>query len=291
MATTTPPTGAVPGPEDVTSEWVDSHLPGVFARGHRWLVAAQRATTDAIIGAAAVEPGDHVIDIGGGSGIPTLELARRVGSEGRVTAVEPSSILIEAMTRNVQEAGLSNVDIVQGSAGTLPYDDGVFDAATCHFAAMFFVDLTGDMKNIRRVLRPGARAAFAGWGPIEENTHLQPFFAILAKHLGPRPRPENPREAPWPMRFAEAGTLADALAAAGYEDVREKQPLVNMTWPGPPETLLTFWMEMANLGPEVPSEIGTSIEEDILAHLRTVADSVGLHFTARVTVGSGRAPA
>ncbi|HYH12779.1 MAG TPA: methyltransferase domain-containing protein, partial [Thermomicrobiales bacterium] len=203
----------------------------------------------------------------------------------------PSSVLVRAMTFNVQEAGLTNVEIVQGSAGTLPFPDATFDAATCHFSAMFFTDLTGDLAKIRRVLQPGARAAFAGWGPIKDNTHLGPFVDILARHLGPRPLPENPREAPWPMRFAEAGTLTAALEAAGYVDVQEEQPVVTMTWPGPPETLLTFWMELTNLGPEVPSEIRTSIEEDILAHLHTVEDSQGLHFTARVTVGSGSAAA
>lgn len=280
-----------PPQDTVTPEWIDSHLPGVFARGHQWLVVGQQATIDAVIEAAAVEPGDHALDIGGGSGIPTLELARRVGPSGRVIAVEPSPVLIDAMTRNVEAAGLENVDIVQGSAADLPFPEASFDAATCHFAAMFFPDLRGDLASIRRVLRPGARAAFAGWGPLEDNTHLQPFFGILARHLGPRPQPANPREAPWPMRFAEAGTLAAALEAAGYEDVREEQPTVRITWPGPPETLKTFWMEMANPGPEVSPDTRAEIERDILAHLHSVADDAGLHFTARVTVGSGRAPA
>lgn len=93
------------------------------------------------------------------------------------------------------------------------------------------------------------------------------------------------------MRFAEAGTLAAALEAAGYEDVREEQPVVPMVWPGPPESLLTFWMRMANLGPEVSPETRAAIEAEILAHLRGIEDADGLHFTARVTVGSGRNPA
>jgi SAM-dependent methyltransferase len=291
MTTQHTPPLTEPAPADVTDEWLQPHLPGVFARAHTWLVEAQRASSEAIIAAADVAPGDHVIDIACGSGIPTIMLARAVGPAGRVAAVDPSPVFVDAVTRNAREAGLTNVDIVQASAMTLPFADATFDAATCHFGAMFFPDLPAGLASIRRVLKPGARAGFAGWGPMEDNSHLRPFFGTLAKHLGPRPMPEKPREAPWPMRFAEAGTLSAGLEAAGYEDVREEQPRLDMLWPGPPETLLTFWMEMANLGPEVPPETRAAIESDILAHLREIEDADGLLFTVRVTVGSGRAPA
>lgn len=291
MATTTSATGSLPPPGGVTPEWTEDHLPGVFARGHRWIVRFSEVTSNAVIEATGVEPGDRVIDIGCGSGIPTLMLAQRVGPEGHVTAVDPSPVLLGALRINVTEAGLSNVEIAQASAATLPYPDGIFDAATCHFGAMFFPDLTAGLTSNRRVLRPGARAAFAGWGPIEDNTHLKPLFEILARHLGPSPVPENPKEAPWPMRFAEAGILAAALEAAGFADVREDQPVVRMTWPGPPATLLTFWMEMVNRGPDVPAGPRSDIERDILQVLGGVEDSDGLQFTARVTFGSGIAPA
>ncbi len=284
-------TGSVPAMAGVMDEWLGTQLPGVFARAHQWIVVLQRASSEAIIAAADVAPGDHAIDIGCGSGVPTIMLAGTVGQQGRVTAVDPSSVFIEALAKNVHEAGLDNVDIVQASAMTLPFADASFDAATCHFGAMFFPDLPAGLASIRRVLKPGARAGFAGWGPIEENSHLRPYFEILARHLGPRPSPPNPREAPWPMRFAIPGTLSAGLEAAGYDDIREEQPLLKMTWPGKPETLLTFWMELANLGPDVPADTRTAIESDLLAHLREIEDADGLHFTASVTVGSGRNPA
>jgi SAM-dependent methyltransferase len=284
------PTGTASATAGVTDEWIDSHLPGVFASGHKWLVEAQRASSEAIIAAAGVEPGDHVVDIACGSGIPTILLARAVGPDGHVTAVDPSPVLIEALTRNVREAGLSNVDIVQAGAMMLPFAEATFDAATCHFGAMFFPDLPAGLASIRRVLKPGARAAFAGWGPIEDNTHLKPFFGTLARHLGPRPTPPNPSEAPWPMRFAIPGTLSAGLEAAGYEDVREEQPIVDIVWPGPPETLLGFWMNMANLGSEVPAGTREAIEGEILDHLRGIERDGALPFTARVTIGSGRNP-
>lgn len=291
MSTHLTPTTHVPAVAGVTEEWLQPQLPGVFARAHKWLVEAQRASSEAIIAAAEVAPGDRVMDLACGSGIPTIRLARAVGPRGHVTAVDPSPVFVDAVTRNAREAGLTNVDVVQAGAMTLPFADATFDAATCHFGAMFFPDLPAGLASIRRVLKPGARAGFAGWGPMEDNSHLRPFFGTLAKYLGPRPMPENPSETPWPMRFAIPGTLSAGLKAAGYEDVREEQPFLQMLWPGAPETLLTFWMEMANLGPEVPAETRAAIEGDILAHLREIQDEDGLPFTVRITIGSGRNPA
>jgi hypothetical protein len=93
------------------------------------------------------------------------------------------------------------------------------------------------------------------------------------------------------MRFAQPGVLSAGLEAAGYADIREEQPILEMIWPGPPETLLRFWMEMANPGPEVPAETRSAIEKELLAHLRGIERDGTLPFTARVTVGSGRNPA
>ena len=276
----------------VTAEWVDSHLPGVFASGHRWLVGFSQPTSEALIAAAGIQPGMHVVDIASGSGIPTLEIARHVGPTGRVAAVDPSAVLIEALTENVRAAGLGNVDIVQASVTAMPFPPASFDAATCHFGAMFFPDLHAGLEAIRRVLRPGGRAAFAGWGALADNTMLAPFFGTMAKHLGPPPPSDlPPSERPWPMRFAEPGTLTRALASAGYSDIQEDHPVMALTWPGPPETLHTFWLQMANFGEEIPAATREAVASDLLEALRATAQPDGLHFTARIAIASARAPA
>lgn len=288
MTTQHVPPPPIPSQDRVTDEWLGSHLPSVFVRGHRYNLGLLRETSDAIISAAGIRPGFHVVDIAAGSGIPTLAIARLVGPGGRVTAVDPSPVFVDALTRNAREAGLDNVDIVQASVTAMPFETASFDAATCHFGAMFFPDLHAGLEAIRRVLRPGRRAAFAAWGPIADNTLFGTFFPTLARHLGPQPPPDNPTEAPWPMRFAEPGTLAAALARAGFEDTREERPVVDMTWPGPARSLHEFWMDMANLGEDVPAGTRRAIEDDLLAALERVEDADGLHFTARVVIASGR---
>lgn len=56
-----------------------------------------------------VSPGDHVVDAGANIGYVTALLARRVGSEGLVDAVEPVPATYDLLAHNVRALGLANV--------------------------------------------------------------------------------------------------------------------------------------------------------------------------------------
>jgi SAM-dependent methyltransferase len=277
---------------DVTPEWIDPHLPGVFARGHRYLEPLQRESAQAIIAAAGIEPGYHVIDIAPGSGIPTFMVATAVGPGGRVVAVDPAPVCVETVRDHASERGLQQVEAVQGSAATLPFPAGSFDAAVCHMGVMFFPDLRAGLTRIREVLRPGCRAAFAAWGPVEENTMMRTYFGVAASYLPPPPPIDgDPADTPFPMRFARAGTLGAALSDAGYADVREEMILATMVWPGPPATMRDFWMEMANAGAVLEPDRQQAFAADLDAALAPLADARGIHFAARIVIASGANPA
>ena len=102
--------------DDVTDEWRDDHLPAFFARWHRQDEVLLQETTAAIIAEAAVASGFTVLDVGCGSGIPSLEVARVVGPSGSVTATDPSPILIAAVEENARHRGLTNLVAVRASA-------------------------------------------------------------------------------------------------------------------------------------------------------------------------------
>jgi FkbM family methyltransferase len=57
---------------------------------------------------ALIRPGDHVIDVGANVGILTLAMARAIGAEGEVLAVEPSPGLCEALRQTVIANGLAS---------------------------------------------------------------------------------------------------------------------------------------------------------------------------------------
>lgn len=281
--------------DEVTAEWQDAHLPSVFARWHRHLEPAQAETVRAIIEAAGVEPGFAVLDIGCGSGIPSLELARVVGPAGSVMATDPSPVSVAAVEENARALGLTNLTAVQAPAASLPFPPASFDAATCHFGVMFFPDVLAGLGRIRTVLRPGRRAAFVAWGPEAENTLFGSFFSAAGPYLpepdGPPAEPagETSFGEPGPMRFARPGTLGRALTAAGFADVREESRSFRLAWPGSVESLKAFWFDMTRLPERLPADRLADLDRDVGAALGRFAGGDAIAFTATIVVASGRA--
>src|SRR3546814_5610250 len=48
-----------------------------------------------------------------------------------------------------------------------------FDRVTCRFGLMFVSDVPAALAEVRRVLKPGGRAGFLVWGPLENNALFQ----------------------------------------------------------------------------------------------------------------------
>src|SRR5215813_13908559 len=92
---------------------------------HRW---RERAADLAQVG-----PGSRVLDVATGTGDLAIELARRVGPEGRVIGSDFS----EAMLDLAREKS-SEVHFEWGNALELAYQDGSFDAVTVGFGARNF---------------------------------------------------------------------------------------------------------------------------------------------------------
>jgi ubiquinone/menaquinone biosynthesis C-methylase UbiE len=105
-----------------------------------------------------VADGTAVADIGAGGGWFTVRLARRVGPNGRVYAVDLQRPMIEAIRRRVQREGLNNVTPVLGS----DEDPGLPQNARTD--AVLIVDAFHEMaepvmmlQNIARTLKPQGR--------------------------------------------------------------------------------------------------------------------------------------
>ncbi|MBY0511637.1 MAG: class I SAM-dependent methyltransferase [Rhodospirillaceae bacterium] len=114
----------------------------------------------AAIEALAVQPTDHVLDIGCGHGRALGELARRA-PRGRVAGADPSELMVEhAVQRNRDLVRAKLVDVAHASVETLRYDAAVFDKALCVHSVYFWRDLERAFAEIARVLKPGGRAAF-----------------------------------------------------------------------------------------------------------------------------------
>jgi SAM-dependent methyltransferase len=161
---------------------------------------------------AAPAAGSAVIDVGCGCGGPTIELARMVGSSGRVIGLDISEPMLARARERSRE--YANVTFLLGDAAELPLENLRADLMVSRFGVMFFGDATAAFSNLRKGLVPGGRLRFACWRPIQENPWLQIPLHAVYEHVPrlPKPAPEEPG----PFSFADPERVTRILRAAGF---------------------------------------------------------------------------
>jgi ubiquinone/menaquinone biosynthesis C-methylase UbiE len=185
------------------------------------------AVTEALVEYSRPLPYMRVLDLASGTGEPGISLAYRV-PQGSVTAVDQSSELLDIAAKRARDKSLLNFMTQQADAHQLPFADQSFDLATCRFGVMFFSDVQRALTELRRVLKPGARACFAAWGPMEQ-PYWQSTMKIVHRHVGGSILPPGGAD---PFRFSVIGSLAEVLSASGFHEVEESTRNLPWTWPG-----------------------------------------------------------
>ena len=106
---------------------------------------------------AVLPPGSSVLDVGCGAGIDVLLAARRVGADGRVVGLDMLPEMCERARAHVREAGLSNVEIVEGEMEAIPLPDDAVDAVISNGVVNLSARKMRTLFECARVLRPGGR--------------------------------------------------------------------------------------------------------------------------------------
>lgn len=99
--------------------------------------AAESAARDCYLGLLDLCPGQTVLDVGAGTGLGAIEMARRVGDCGRVVALDSSAPLGAFAREAAKRSGVGDIlDWQQGRAESLPFPDGTFDRAFCRWVLL-----------------------------------------------------------------------------------------------------------------------------------------------------------
>jgi cyclopropane fatty-acyl-phospholipid synthase-like methyltransferase len=124
------------------------------------LAAAAARMTDRLIESTAVAPGQHVLDIGCGTGSPALRLART--RDVRVTGVSISHREVDRANERSRHEGMAHrVRFDHTDAMALPYGNASFDAAWAIESMSHMPDRSVVTGELARVLRPGGRLLIA----------------------------------------------------------------------------------------------------------------------------------
>ncbi len=235
--------------------------------GPKWV--AHQADLDTLHGgvsalladAAAVRAGDHVLDIGCGTGDTSFAVAQIVGPTGRVVGADVSDTML-AHARERQQAGsVGNAEFILADAQDHAFPKDAFDRIVSRFGTMFFADPAAAFRNIATALKPGGQLHFACWAGPEHNPYFTVPHAVATGRLGPVD--PVPPEAPGPMAFRDIGRVTGMLRAAGLRSVEGRMERVELYHPGGAGRVASVLSSIGSAGRVIIEKGGTA--EDVAA--------------------------
>ena len=152
-----------------------------------------------------LEPGNTVLDIACGGGIPAFYIAEKVGAKGQVLAMDlhPAQI---ARCRSIQGRQLPWLKFEQGDMKNLPASLDPFDRITGNLSFMFFRPQRYEaLESVLRFLKPGGQIVltFPSLGTFDsiwkrvdremEKYNLDEERKKLAEYIRERPSAEDGR--------------------------------------------------------------------------------------------------
>lgn len=127
-----------------------------WAQDHQDAPRDQWQRTTDVFEALGLTVGSVVADLGAGGGWFTTRLARAVGSNGRVYAVDVNPISLREL-REALPKELTNVEIVRGEENDPNLPPGQLDAVLVVNAYHEFAEYAAVLAKVREALKPGGR--------------------------------------------------------------------------------------------------------------------------------------
>lgn len=246
-----------------------------------------RPSTDGVLAAADLWPGEHVVEAACGTGLVTLPAAHTVGPTGHVLATDLSPRMVEALQKRMATAGLTNVEAVVADAEALELDgelDAGFDAALCALGLMYVPDPATALRRLRRALRPGGRLAVSVWGE-RRNCGWAAIFPIVDARV-------SSDVCPLFFALGAPGALAMAVSAAGFADVAETRIATELVYPSAAEALGAAFDggPVALAAARFDDAVRASADAEYLASIAPYADGDGYRIPGEFVVVSARRP-
>ena len=172
-----------------------------------------------VIARAELKSGQHVLDVGTGTGAVVEHAASMVGRQGRVLGVDISPDMLALAQQRLAGRGVVDVSLREGRAEALPADDGTFDVVLASLSLMYVIDRGAAAREIARVLQPQGRFVASVWaGPDQCDIVL---FQQTAGRFAGRP----PVPGVGPGALADPSPFLRQLADAGIEARVETETL------------------------------------------------------------------
>ncbi|MEY2467792.1 MAG: hypothetical protein QOF21_490 [Actinomycetota bacterium] len=212
-----------------------------------------------LLRAAALQPGERVLDVACGTGLIARLAFDQVGPSGAVTALDVSPDMIDVAKSTTTAPG-AQLDWHVGDATALPFPDESFDVVLCQMGLMFVEDRATAVAEMRRVLAPEGRVIVNTPGAIQPAFELmeQAIVEHISAELGGFVR------AVFSMHDPEA--VGALLEDAGLRSVTTKVTDAPFDLPAPAEFLWQY-INLTPMGPIVaaaPEAAKSAMERQVV---------------------------
>ena len=214
--TLTPPPPAKTPDNPLVDFW-NQILAPKFLKFRHVLVGGLSQHSEAVLPLLPVAQGDRALDVGCGFGDTAIELARRVGPQGRVLGVDCCQAFLDIAQQCAQAEGMNNLRFDNQDAER-GLDQQAFDFVFARFGTMFFTNPVAGLRAMRRALKPGGHMAHIVWRRREDNPWLSAARDTVLRFLPP-PGENAQTCGPGPFSMADEATTRAQMRAAGFVDI------------------------------------------------------------------------
>ncbi|MEM9453485.1 MAG: methyltransferase domain-containing protein [Myxococcota bacterium] len=172
-----PSVGApVTGTPAVAPEWVSQEINEHYAQNDnpkRWAKRFERIgrevfdQRDPIVAALGLRKGQRIADVGAGTGLFTMELARAVGEQGTVYAVDVQPYFLDHIAQRARKEGLSNVKLVRARQDSVQLPEGSVQLVLMCDAYHHVEQPAAYLESLRRAIEPGGRLVVVDYRAVE----------------------------------------------------------------------------------------------------------------------------
>ena len=167
---------------------------------------------------ADLRVGEHVLDLGTGTGAVAAKAAEAVTHGGSVLAIDISAEML-GHARQRSEGGRACFEVRQAGAEAIPTGENAFDVILTSLSLVYVIDRAAAARELARVLRPGGRLVAAIWAGPEMCDIVR--FQQTAGRFAPDP----PVSGVGPGALADPDPFLDQLASRGIQTRVETEVL------------------------------------------------------------------
>jgi len=158
--------------------------------------------------------GKQVIDLAAGTGVVTKRLQQLVSPDGKVTAIDINSQMLDIAKKNCPEEK-GSVSFIEGDAASIDVSDNSIDVVVCQQGFQFFPDKKGAAEEIYRVLKQNGDAVISCWCPVSDCK----FFGAICNALELMGENEISDMMRIPFDLMPAEELSNYFKSANFKNV------------------------------------------------------------------------